>query len=121
MRLSDTEWRVMNAIWDAPPKTAREVMEATEGETGWAYTTVKTLLTRLVEKGALREDRVGRASAYHPLLDREAARGSALHALLDRAFGGRVGGLVQHLAAGERLSARERAALEALLEDEGKA
>ncbi|MDA2930716.1 BlaI/MecI/CopY family transcriptional regulator, partial [Acidobacteria bacterium AH-259-O06] len=35
------------------PASARDVLEALEGEKSWAYTTVKTILNRLVEKGAL--------------------------------------------------------------------
>ena len=52
MRLNDSEWKVMQALWGRHPATARDVLEQVERETAWAYTTVKTLLARLVEKGA---------------------------------------------------------------------
>jgi BlaI family transcriptional regulator, penicillinase repressor len=116
MRLSDTEWTVMRAVWARGPASARDVLEAVTAETGWAYTTVKTLLARLVEKGALSERKRANQSIYEPLVTARTARVAALRALVDRAFDGVFGSLVQHLVAEERLSDRDRAALRAMLE-----
>jgi len=122
MRISDAEWRVMGVLWERPDSTAREVHAHLLPETGWAYTTVKTMLSRLCEKGAVAESRRGIAGAYRPLVEREEARGTALRGLVDRAFEGTFGSLVHHLVRRERLSAEERAELLRLLEpaaDEG--
>lgn len=116
--LTDAEWTVMEAMWAAsPPVRARDVHARVAGTTEWAYTTVKTLLTRLVDKGVLREGRVGNAAVYEPALTRARARHSALRALVSRAFGGRFGALVQHMAEQERLSPKDREALRAMLGD----
>jgi len=117
MRLSDTEWTVMAAVWGAPaqPVSAREV-HARVADANWSYSTVRTLLARLVEKGALATARRGNALEYRPLVGAAEARRSALRSLVDRAFGGRVTALVQHLAEDEHLSVTERAELERLLE-----
>ena len=48
--LTDAEWKVMNAVWDRSPTTVREVHGALSASTVWAYTTVKTLMERLVKK-----------------------------------------------------------------------
>jgi len=48
MKLTPAEWRLMNALWEAHPATAREVAERLPGETTWAYTTIKTMLSRLI-------------------------------------------------------------------------
>jgi len=106
----------MNAVWSDTPATARQVLEACVGETGWAYTTVKTLLDRLVDKGALAEHKQGNVSVYQPLISREEARRSALRRLVDRAFGGALPSLVHHLVDVERIGAGERAQLDAALE-----
>ncbi|MFO1051457.1 MAG: BlaI/MecI/CopY family transcriptional regulator [Planctomycetota bacterium] len=116
-RLTDAEWIVMEAIWAAPTATAREVLERVHDATGWSYSTVKTQLTRLVEKGVLRETMEGNTAVYTSLLSRADARRTALRSLLDAAFGGRVGTLVQHLADSEKLSTRDREALRALLDE----
>jgi BlaI family penicillinase repressor len=115
MRLSDAEWTVMRAVWNRAPASARDVLDEVGEETGWAYTTVKTLLARLVEKGALSEGRQANVNIYEPRITRNEARGSALRSLLDRAFDGTFGSLFQHLIKEERLSARDVKTLERML------
>jgi BlaI family penicillinase repressor len=117
MRLSDAEWTVMQAVWNRAPASARDVLDDVGEETGWAYTTVKTLLARLVEKGALSEDRQANINIYEPRITRDEARGSALRSLLDRAFDGTFGSLFQHLIKEERLSARDVRTLERMLQE----
>ena len=118
MRLSDTEWQVMNVLWERAPRTAREVLDEVGPATGWAYTTVKTILARLAEKGAVSALLEGNTSFYTPTITRDEARRSAVHGLLERAFDGAVGSLIHHLAEGEKLSPRDRERLRELIEEE---
>ena len=111
MKLSDAEWTVMNATWDHAPVSGRDVLEAVQKETDWAYTTVKSLLARLVDKGALRMRKRANTSYFEPLITRDQARRSALRSLLEKAFDGAVGSLVQHMITAERLSPKDRRAL----------
>jgi BlaI family penicillinase repressor len=120
VQLSEAEWKIMNRVWADSPVTARGVLEAVEQETGWAYTTVKTMLGRLVEKGALKERKRSGASEYEPRISKTKARATALHALLDRAFGGALGPMMSHLVEKEKLSKKDRAALERLLREKRK-
>ncbi len=115
MKLSDTEWTVMNEVWRRSPVSARDVLEAVEGETEWAYTTVKTILSRLVDKGALHVRKRANTSLFQPRISREKARRSAVKSLLEKAFDGTFGSLVQHMMTEERLSARDRKKLAAML------
>ena len=62
MRIADTEWRVMRIVWQQGPVGAAEVIAAVLPETGWSHRTVRSLLNRLVKKGALR--RAGRGAKY---------------------------------------------------------
>lgn len=117
VKLSDAEWTVMNAVWTGAPASARDVLERVHGETGWAYSTVKTLLARLVEKGAVGERKRANTSIYEPLISRSQARRSALRALLDTAFDGAFGSLMQHMVADEKLSKRDRAKLAEMLRE----
>ena len=125
MHLSDAEWKIMDCLWRRGSATARDIVDELHGETGWAYTTVKTMLARMVDKGSAREVRAdrkggdphaGRVATYVPLVTREQARHSALRGLMDRAFGGAFAPLMQHLLDEERLSARDRERLRALLD-----
>jgi BlaI family penicillinase repressor len=117
MKLSDTEWTVMNAVWAGSPASARDVLERTADETHWAYTTVKTTLARLVDKGVLAEHKRANTSLYDPLLTRDQARHSAVRLLLDKAFDGTFGALLQHLVADEKLSKKDRRKLSEMLAD----
>ncbi|MGQ0553605.1 MAG: BlaI/MecI/CopY family transcriptional regulator [Planctomycetota bacterium] len=116
-RLNETEWKVMQALWRRQPLSAREVREELAPSTGWAYTTVKTLLVRLAEKGLVRETRSERAGLYAPLITQAEARRAALRALLDRAFEGGLAPMLGFLRE-ERLTAKERATLEAMLAEQ---
>ena len=94
MKLTDAEWKVMSVVWEQPPTSARTVLDAVGDDTGWAYTTVKTLLDRLVEKGALTATIERNTSRYSPSITRKAARRSAVRGLVDRAFEGGFAPLV---------------------------
>ena len=108
MRFNDSEWLVMRQLWQAAPATVRDVLESLERETGWAYSTVKTVLQRLADKGAVEVEKRGNVSWFSPLVAEDKAQRTALRSLLDRVFGGNVGGLVQHLTDEERLSEADR-------------
>jgi predicted transcriptional regulator len=49
MKLNDSEWTAMQAVWEASPASARDILGRVQRETGWAYTTLKTVLALLVE------------------------------------------------------------------------
>ncbi|MHC4407885.1 MAG: BlaI/MecI/CopY family transcriptional regulator [Planctomycetota bacterium] len=117
MQLSEAEWRIMNRVWEDHPVTAREVLDSIESD--WAYTTVKTMMTRLQKKGVLKEKKRDGVSYYEPKLTRQRARGTALRALVDRAFGGALGGMMSHLVEDEKLTKKQRDELRRMLE-EGK-
>lgn len=108
MPFSDAEWMVMNALWEESPATAREVLGRVREETGWSYSTVRTLLARLIEKQAVRSRLRGNTLVYQPRVSRRKARRSEVRSLLDRAFDGTFGTLVHHLIAEEKLSSGER-------------
>jgi BlaI family transcriptional regulator, penicillinase repressor len=113
--LSEAEWKVMRCLWRRHPASARELLVTLHAETGWAYTTLKTVLTRLVEKGAVSERKRANASQYEPLVAEVDARRSAVRSLVDRAFDGTFGSLVHFMFDAEGLTAKDRAALAKLL------
>ena len=108
MKLTKAEWQIMNALWEAHPATARQVMEHLPAGVQWAYTTIKTMLTRLVEKKAVSEAKRGNTSVYGPLVSQRKARISAFRSLMDQAFDGAFGPMMYFLAEDESLSAGER-------------
>jgi predicted transcriptional regulator len=98
MQVSDAESVVMEVLWSRSPLGADEVVEALAGHSDWAEPTIKTLLNRLLKKGAIRAERDGRRYLYSPVLSRDAWVASQSEGVLDRLFGGRVAPLVAHFS-----------------------
>ena len=118
--LTDAEWKVIRALWKRQPASARDVLETLHAETGWAYTTVKTLLSRLVAKGAASVRLRANTSLYEPLITEAEARRTEVKLLIDRAFGGASIPLLRFVLSEEKLSAKDRAELREILERAGK-
>ena len=116
-RISDAEHAVMEALWEKSPLTAAEVCERVCDERGWSMPTVKTLLSRLVVKGAVATEPEGRRFLYRPLLERTTYVGGESRRLVDRLFGGRAAPLIAHLAETEVLSDEDIAEIERLLQE----
>ena len=116
-RISDAEHAVMEVLWEEAPLAAADVAERVDPERGWSIRTVKTLLSRLLAKGALVHEEDGRRYLYRPAIEREAFVERESEKLLDRMFGGRVTPLVAHLAERNRLSPQDIAEIEALLKE----
>ena len=66
INLSDSEWRLMNRLWDRSPMTITELTAALRADTGWTKNTIITMLSRLEAKGAVRHEDGGRAKQYFP-------------------------------------------------------
>ena len=116
-RISDAEHAVMEALWEKSPQTAVEVCDSVCGERGWSMPTVKTLLSRLVAKGAVSTEPDGRRFLYSPLLERADYVGGESRRLVDRLFGGKAAPLFAHLAETEALSDDDIAEIERLLRE----
>ncbi|MHC4461937.1 MAG: BlaI/MecI/CopY family transcriptional regulator [Planctomycetota bacterium] len=121
MKLTEAEWLIMNVLWDKYPAKAREVAERLPDRVSWAYTTIKTMLTRLVEKKAVSEAKKGNTSFYEPILLRHQARQTALRTLLTQAFDGAFGPLMHFLVEDQNLTARQRKELIKILAKSRKA
>lgn len=104
MQVSDAESVVMEVLWDRSPLGSDEVVAALSARSDWAEPTIKTLLNRLLKKGAIRAEREGRRYLYSPVLTREAWVASQSEGVLDRLFGGRVAPLVAHFSERGKLS-----------------
>lgn len=116
-KISDSEWAVMEVLWDQSPRTASEVAKTLRGPTSWAENTVRTLLTRLVEKGALEvQDPPGSPKLYSPAVNREACVRAESESFLGRIFQGAAQPLLVHFARNARLTPEEVLELKHILD-----
>ena len=118
VRISDAELDVMEALWAAgQPLTAAEVAVRIGDDREWSLATVKTLLSRLAAKGALKHREDGRRFLYSPSIRREDYVGNESKRFVERLFGGRLSPLVARLAEEDGLDEEDIAAIEALLKE----
>ena len=118
VRISDGALDVMEALWAAgQPLTAAEVAERIDADRGWTLATVKTMLSRLVAKGALKHREDGRRFLYSPAIQREAYVGNESRRFVEKLFGGRLSPLVARLAEEDAIDEEDIAAIEALLKE----
>ncbi len=117
MQISEAESRVMGVLWARGPSTAEEVCAALGDDADWQDTTVKTLLNRLLKKGAIAATAEGRRYRYRPLLDQSQWMLDTSRSLVERLFGGRVAPLVAHFSEHGKLSREDLDALRRLIQE----
>ena len=118
-RISETEWEVMNVVWEHAPCSASQIITAlNRRDAAWHPKTVKAFLNRLVKKKALGFKLDGRAYLYHPLVRRSECAEVATQSFLQRVFGGSLKPMLVHFVARKKLSREEIRELRQLLDSE---
>jgi predicted transcriptional regulator len=107
----------MDALWGRSPLTAEEIVADVAAPQGWSEPTVKSLINRLLTKGAIEAEKAGRRYLYRPRVDREAYVSEESRGLLDRLFDGRIAPLVSHFSKTDQLSPEDIAELKRLIAD----
>ena len=120
VELTEAEWSVIKAIWESEPCTAPAIQEKLFKPTGWTYSTVRTLMDRMVAKGVLKARKEGKLTIYHSAVTREQAQHGELFYALKHAFNGALTPMVQCLLDSKDLDAAELAQLESLIKAKRK-
>lgn len=115
IHVTDSEWYVLDCLWQQSPQTAMELVEALTRRVGWAKSTTLTTLRRMEAKGLLAGETVGRSRRYTPLVDRETATVRETSGFLDRVYRGSVGQMVSTMARRQGLTEEDLAELRAIL------
>ena len=115
-QISDAEWEVMNVLWEDYPRTASDVAEEICERMKWHPKTVKTLLGRLVKKGALRYREEGNKYLYSPAFSRDKFVALESRSFIDRVFGGKATPALVHIVETMDLSDEEIEELRSILE-----
>ena len=118
--ISNAEWVVMKVIWEKGEATANDVIESLEDEVSWKPKTVMTMLKRLVDKGALRYEKQGRAFVYAALLDESECVRAESRSFLERVFGGSLKPMLANLIDDYELSDEEIEELKRILDQKNK-
>jgi BlaI family penicillinase repressor len=118
--LTESEWAIIKAVWENEPCTAPDIQQKLHRQTAWTYSTVRTLMDRMVVKGLLAAEKVRNLTIYRSAVTREQAQRGELFYALKHAFNGALTPMVQCLLDTGNLSADELAELEALIKAKKK-
>lgn len=116
IRLTGSEWNVLDCLWERAPQTVMQLVAALEKKVGWAKSTTITTLRRMEEKGLVLCKTVGKAKSYTPAVEREEAVVAETRSFLDRVYRGSVGLMMNAMAQRQELSREEIAELRAILD-----
>ncbi len=116
--ISDSEWQILEVLWKHPNSMMADIAAALS-ESGWQYTTIRTLTTRLAEKGYLTAEKEGKYYRYSANVAEADCRRAQAESMLSRVFGGSVSALVSCLASAKSVSKAEQSELEAIIAQMG--
>ena len=115
--LTDNEWLLMNIVWELKRCAARDASKLAEERHGWAASTTKTYLSRLVEKDRLKATRIGNSFLYEPKASLGASLREAADRLLEKMPGSLGGPLLAYMIGRTQLGAEDVAELKKVLRD----
>ena len=117
MKLSEREWTVLNALWEADGAELGTIVNILFPHTGWNRNTVLTYLTRMEAKGLVSIDKEASPHIYYATLDRESCRQRERQSFLNRVYSGSAGDLITAFLKEEPISSEERERLRKLLDE----
>lgn len=121
VQCTEAEWKIMEVLWDAAPRSMGDITRILEPITGWTRHTVITLLKRMQEKGSVAVDESGPVKTYTPLISREEASASQTKKLLSSVFDGKASLLISNLVDSGEMSLSEMQEILDLMRRQGKA
>ena len=116
IKITDAEWEVMRVIWAHGSLTSREIIEILESKMQWMAPTIKTLIGRLVAKGALNTEQEGRKYIYSANIEEKEAVRSFTNDIFDRICRKNVGNVIESIIKDHILSFDDIQRLEEILE-----
>ncbi len=120
VELSDAEWQIMNLVWDRQPIMAQDIIAALKGPSGWTAATIRTMLHRLVKKGALEYTPDGNRYLYKAGVRKAECVRRAARSFLDRVFDGEAAPLLAHFVRSAKFTPEELAELRKLLDQQDR-
>lgn len=102
-KISNAEWKVMEVLWDQSPLAPKEIVNALQAE-NWSYTTIMTMLSRLVKKEAVQVISKNNTNLYSAAVEKENCIKQETQLLLDKVFQGSVKNLIANFIKNEKLT-----------------
>ncbi len=113
--LTEGEWAIIQAVWENEPCAAPTVQEKLETQKSWTYSTVKTMMDRMVTKGLLKTERFRNLILYRSAITKIQAQKGEIMRTVKRAFNGALTPMMQFLLDNHNLSQKQLSELEKLI------
>jgi predicted transcriptional regulator len=113
--LTEGEWAILTTVWENEPCAAPGVQEELAGRKKWTYSTVKTMMDRMVSKGLLKKERIRNLFLYRSAITKKQAQSGEVMRAVKRAFDGALTPMMQFLLDSDSLSQQQLSELEALI------
>ena len=117
INLTNTEWNLMECLWDLSPRTGREAADYLQEHVGWSRSTTLTMLRRMTEKGLVRCEEKGGMKVYSPLVKREDAAMKETDDFINRVYKGSVSLMISAITKKQELTKKEIDELYAILRE----
>lgn len=120
IELTESEWAIIKAVWEREPCTAPDIRKKLWRSMKWTYSTVRTIMDRMVVKGLLMAEKERHPTLYRSAVTRKEAQQGELFYALKHAFNGALTPMVQCLLDTGKLTSDELAELESLIKAKKK-
>ena len=107
IKFADTEWKIMEVLWEKGPLSTMEIVSILEESNGWARSTVITLLNRITAKGGVRFKIENRSKVYYPAIEKKHAELEETKSFINKVYGGNIGLMISNLVKNESLTQEE--------------
>ncbi|MDR0138576.1 penicillinase repressor BlaI [Metabacillus idriensis] len=86
--ISESEWEIMNVLWEKAPQSASDIISSLQESTDWKPKTIRTLLDRLVQKDVVGVNKNQRVYTFYPLYTQEECQRAETQSFINRIYGG---------------------------------
>ena len=119
-KLTEGEWIIMQALWELEPCAAPSVQEELLEQTAWTYSTVKTMMDRMVKKGLLKTEKIRNLILYRSAITLAQARKGEITDTIKRAFNGALTPMMQFLLDSHDFTTEQLGEMEAVIKGKRK-
>ncbi|MFD0770196.1 penicillinase repressor BlaI [Bacillus sp. CGMCC 1.60114] len=118
--ISESEWEIMNVLWDKAPQTANDITLSLQESTDWKPKTIRTLLDRLVQKDVVGVNKNLRVYTFYPLYTQEECQRAETKSFIKRIYGGTLKSMLAQFIQEDTLSDDEINELRFILDKKPK-
>lgn len=116
-KISDSEWEIMKIIWKNPNCTALDIIEQLKDRQKWKPKTIKTLISRLIDKKIIGFEQSGREYKYYSLVNEAECRKAESDTFLQKVYNGSLKSMLLNFIEKENLTKEDIEDLRSILNE----